>query len=447
MDELKRLKTSRLERTTAVLRLTTAIGVKTALRLATKRFGDEGSRATRWDAFLREQADYLADELGKLKGGIMKAGQMLAVYGEHFFPPEVNVLLRRLHADTAPVAFAVVDQALRSEIGQELRSQLQVEPEPFAAASIGQVHRARWSKEPKELALKIQYPGVAAAIDADLARLRTILGVLRLVPSGPAFDAIFTEVRAMLHREVDYERELAALLATRARLSTDPRFVVPRPIPALSTGRVLALELETGQRVDGPEVQALPQARRDRLGSVILELFFQEFFVWRVVQTDPHFGNYAIRLVQGERDDQWILYDFGAVREFPPDFLRTYYTLIHAGLTEDRGAYETAATNLKILRSDDSVDVKRLMYDLGRLVLEPFSSDEPYDWGGSDLPRRVVDRGLALLGSRPRAPAEELVFLDRKLAGVFTLLSTLKARIAGRAMLCEHLARHGFVVP
>src|SRR5690606_1368105 len=126
--------------------------------------------------------------------------------------------------------------------------------------------------------------------------LKSILSLSQLVPKGPSFDEIFKEIRMMLHYEADYRRELQMLQQYQEWLKDDPRFVIPKAYPEFSSKRVLAMSLEEGMAVDSPQVTALDQQRKNKLGAAMLELLFCEIFQWRAVQTDPHFGNYKIRL-------------------------------------------------------------------------------------------------------------------------------------------------------
>jgi predicted unusual protein kinase regulating ubiquinone biosynthesis (AarF/ABC1/UbiB family) len=366
----------------------------------------------------------------------MKAGQMLSVYGEHFLPPEVNQVLKSLQSESIPVDGKEMRKVLVRQLGKETLSRLQVDPEPLRAASLGQVHKARAGS--REFVLKIQYPGVDKAVDGDLKALRRILSLTEFLPQVPATDELFAEVGSMLKHELDYGRELAMLEFFRKELKNDGRFVLPEPLPEFSAKRVLAMSLETGAPVDSREVLALSQERRDRLAEAALDLFFRELFVWRKVQTDPHFGNYRIRL--RPKGDQWVLYDFGAVRELPETFVQDYRRLLKGMFDHSREAFEAAAQVLGVLEASDPQELKDIFFALCSLIVEPFATDEPYQWGGTDLPKRVSRLSWEIFRKFPlRAPPREVVFLDRKMAGVFTLLSTLDARFNARRVLAPHM--------
>ena len=186
-------------------------------------FGDQ--RRERRRRMFAEQARMLVDELGRLKGSVMKIGQLLALYGDYFLlPPEVVEVLRTLQDDSPPLAWAALEPVLRAELGAERLAELEVDPEPLAAASLGQVHRARRRIDARELCIKIQYPGVAEAVDSDLDTVGMLLMFSRLLPTGFKLQELLAEVRGMLHREVDYRRELEAVQRFRELLASDDRY-------------------------------------------------------------------------------------------------------------------------------------------------------------------------------------------------------------------------------
>ncbi|NUM89645.1 MAG: AarF/ABC1/UbiB kinase family protein [Bdellovibrionales bacterium] len=383
---------------------------------------------------LLRQAELLATELGKLKGSLMKAGQMLSVYGEHFFPPEVNAALKRLQSETPPLDWKEVEKVLTKSLGKERLARLDIEHEAFAAASLGQVHRARIHATGREVAIKVQYPGVDKAIRSDVATLRTLFSLLELAPRMPELDQIFAEVQAMMRQELDYKQELRMLRFFRRELAGDSRYLIPEPIEEFSTARVLTMEYVPGAKIDGTEVAELSPARRNALGEAALDLYFQELFRFRKVQTDPHFGNYRVR-IDARGKDQLVLYDFGAVRTVEASFINHYSGMLRGLLDHDQALFEKSAGALGMLQAHDPEDLRRIFSELCSLIVEPFLGNGLYSWAGTDLPRRCVDKALELKKYPLRQPPRELVFLDRKMAGMFTLEASLGAEFAPRALL------------
>lgn len=391
---------------------------------------------------LLQQAEALTKLMGEMKGSMMKAGQLLGMVGEHFFPPEINAVLRTLNAQSDPVAWPEINKALVRRLGKERLAQLEIDEEPWAAASLGQVHRARIKSTGTELCLKIQYPGVAKSIESDLKQLRLLLRTLGVLPGNFNDKPIFSEVRSMLRREVDYDQEKSATRKYADLVAGDSRFKVPDVFDEFSTSKILATSWIDSVELDSPGVLALPDRRRQKIAKDFLELFFAEFFIWNFVQTDPHFGNFRVKLgddlTSDDRDqqqDQLVLLDFGAVRRFDREFVRRYAAMVRASLDGDRQELIDAGKSVGILPMDASDKMTDLYVELCLAVVEPFTSGV-FDWRASDLPKRCSALGVKLVfEGRLPSPPKELLFLDRKLGGVFTVLSHLGARIDGREIL------------
>ncbi len=442
MKKLKSIRSGAWSRGTALARLSFEAGARAAGHAIGTVFADEKERAERFRGMVFDQARLVARELGRLKGTAMKAGQLLSMYGEHLLPPEANALLKTLQSQAPPLAWEPIEKVLLQELGAERLRELEIEREPYAAASLGQVHRARELSTGRELALKVQYPGVDRAIDSDLKAVRRVLSTIAKLPSGPRFDEIFEEIREMLAREVDYRDELEATEEVRRRLSDDPRYVVPEPVAAFSTQRVLATVLEAGVGVDAPEVAELSPARRAALAEAHLELYLRELFEWHWMQTDPHLGNYRIQVGEGGRPDRLVLLDFGAMRKFEQPFIGTYLEFVRAAVRRNAGGTITAGERLGFLRPGDSPEIQQGFAELCFLITEVFDEPggRPYDWKGSDLPKRVMRRGAEVAFSfKLRPPPREIVFLDRKMGGVFIFLSVLNPQFSARRVLARHV--------
>ena len=244
----------------------------------------------------------------------------------------------------------------------------------------------------------------------------------------------------MLSQEMDYIQEAEQTELYRKRLAGDSRFVVPRIYPEFSNDRIIASSYEAGLRPDDPQVLSLSEERRNRLAMNFLDLYFKELFEWGVVQTDPHLGNYQIRL-DSKDQDQLVLFDFGAVRAYEKSFLVPYRKMISASLEKDLGALSKAALQLGFLQQGDDPRLKKIFEEFCVMTVEPFG-DEEYSWKDSDLPQRLTKKVFQMMQSfQLRTPPREIIFLDRKTGGVFIFLSVLNARINSRALIQKYL--HG----
>lgn len=414
------------------------------LALTTKRdlFWQENLRQFDSDPELRQQiesqAREIARELGTLKGSAMKVGQLLSIFGEHFLPPQVNSVLKLLQADSPPLEWQCIEPTLRNELGAHF-DDLEIEPNAFSAASIGQVHRARIKATGESIVLKIQYPNVERAIENDIRALKTLLLFAPGPFRGERTNQLLREVEEMLARETDYLREAENYSRIKDELRSDSRFIVPRVHKSYSSSRVLALDYMIGERMDSPAIANLSQDRRNYLGQAMLDLYLRELFYLGRVQTDAHIGNFLVAISDqpNVESDKIILLDFGAMRDFSNEFLTSYAGLVRAAMAEDRDAISKMGTEIGFLKTCDPEAVHQEFYKFCRLVVEPFGHQlESYCWNDNDLPKRLAAQLNQVIQAREfRPPPREALFLDRKSTGLFCLLSKLGAKTKSRELV------------
>lgn len=450
---LKRIRTGSFERRLSLTRTGLLAGTRYMAQSASSLLLPRERRAERRRAALGEQARYLVEELGKLKGSVVKIGQMMALYGEHFLPDEVTVALHALEDRTVALEWPVIRRVLERELGRERLAQLAIDPVPIGAASLGQVHLARRLADDRALCLKVQYPGVADSIDADIDAVVRMLELGRMVAPTEEFRSWLEEVREMLHREVDYTLEAAKTQLFHERLKRDPRFVVPEVVPEYSTAHVLATSFEQGYAVTSADAEALPLARRNALGRAFLELFLREIFEWKELQTDPNFGNYRVRPAATARGrDRLVLLDFGAVQQYPDSFLDPLKQMIRGAYRGDIEQVRLGAIELRFIRPEFPAHVQQSFAEVCAGVIEPLvcrpgnvppealNRDGQYRWRDSDLPSRIASRATkAAFSTYFRVPPREFVFLNRKLIGVYTFIAVLGAEFNGADILEKYL--------
>ena len=436
---IARLKTGSFERNFALARLGVGAGAKIAVHSLSNIFRGEVSKSEADRDFYKTQAQVLADELGQLKGSVMKAGQMLAMFGDYFLPHEAVEVLSGLQDDTPPVHWSQVAPQLKASVSAAALAELDIDEKPLAAASLGQAHRARRKRDGLELVVKIQYPGVANAINSDIKTLSRLVAASRLTPKNLDLSPTFAEVREMLEGECDYVQEAAFTEDFARRLSGDERYVVPKVMREYSGARVLTTTYERGVSVADATVKALPQARRDALGLSFAELFLTEFFRWGQVQTDPHFGNYRVRLDENGRD-RLVLLDFGATRIFPRGFIRDYGEIVAGALAQDHSRIRRGAQAIGLIGGDFPESALSAFAAMCERIVEPFDPDRApaalrtpggnYRFAASALPMRVSQiaaRNALTLSFR--LPPREVVFLHRRLGGVYIALAALGAEL------------------
>lgn len=452
--QIDKIKSSVFSRSLSLAKLTLQAGASIAQHGVTTALKSKEDREEVWKKLLKTQASSISSELGELKGSLMKAGQMLSMYGEHFLPPEANELLKSLQNDSPPLSWAAIEPSLKKNLSEDKLALLEIEKEALASASMGQVHRARIKATGESIVLKIQYPNVDRAIDSDLRAIKTLLGTLKLLPKDFNMDPIFHEVREMLLQETDYELEANLTEESYGRLRGDERYVVPRVIREFSGPKILATSFERGIRADDPLIQSLPQERRNRIALNFLDLYFKEIFDWGVVQTDPHAGNYRIRIDPQGRD-QIVLFDFGATRSYPDDFLGPYRRMVKGSLLNQRELFLRAALDLRFIHENDNPELKRLFEEFCFETVEPFieyadprnsegqiDAQGNYDWKNTTLPQRLSKKVFQIIrGFHLRTPPREIIFLDRKTGGVFIFLAVLRAKVRGRDLLMKYIER------
>jgi predicted unusual protein kinase regulating ubiquinone biosynthesis (AarF/ABC1/UbiB family) len=450
---VSRIKTSRIERRLALAGASMVAGARLAGESAFNLFSTESTRQQRQAKALGKQARFLAAELGKLKGSVVKIGQMMALYGEHFLPDEVTRALHTLEDQTVAMSWKAISPVLQAELGKQKLAHLEIEQEPVAAASLGQVHRARRKSDGKQLGIKVQYPGIAEAIDSDLEAVASLLRLAKLVSRTREFEDWLGELRFLLHREVNYRAEAEATERFRRRLRNDRRFVVPKVFPEYSTARVLTTSWEKGFAVNSPEVLALPLERRNGITAAARDLLLAELMEWGELQTDPNFGNYRVRPARDRRaTDKLVLLDFGAVQQYSGPFLAALREVVLGAYRQDHEQIIRGAIDLGFMNADMP---KRELNSFARLcveLLEPLTSDfegrakavlnrqGAYCWKESDLPRRIVKKARnSAFSHHFSVPPKEIIFINRKLVGVYTMLAVLGAELDSRNSLGRYL--------
>lgn len=449
--KLDRIKSNIFSRTVSLAKFSIGAGAGLAGQGLNKIFKNESENEVHWNDFITDQAEKFTKEVGELKGSIMKAGQMLSMYGEHFFPPEVNKYFKTLQQDSPALKWQAIEPLILKYLGSEKYAELDIDNEPLACASLGQVHKATIKKTGESVAIKIQYPYVDKAIDSDLRAIKTFIQFLNILPKETSLDSVFEEIKEMLLQESDYEQEARKTELFRTRLVDDNRFIVPKVYPEYSNKRILTTSFERGLRIEDPLIQSLSQSRRNQLANHFLDLYFHELFIWKELQTDPHAGNYKVR-ISADGVDQWVLFDFGATRSYPDEFLKAYYRMIKGALISDQEMLRSAAKNLKFIYDTDDPELIEKFEVFCEQTIEPFlNPNDPrqkgpmdaegnYDWKNTDLPQRLSKQVLDIIKNHKwRTPPREILFLDRKTGGVFIIMALLKSKMKARPLFMKYL--------
>lgn len=426
----RRPKTSPVGRLLELGSLAVRAGVSTATtHLATALRSAPAREARRTEELVRN-AHRLVATLGELKGAAMKVGQMLSLQ-DAFLPPEVAAVLRALQKETPSLPLEMVEDQLEAELGDPLQLFATFEPEAFAAASIGQVHRAVL-RDGRRVAVKVQYPGIDRIVEADLGNLRRVLKSVVALVSKVDFEPIWLELRARLREELDYLHE-AERMRRMAELHADvPEIVIPRVVEEATTARILTMEYEEGLSPDEACSAATAQPLKDRWGLVLFGLLLRGLLEHRLLHADPNLANFAFR-----EDGRVVVYDFGCIKEVPVRLSRGYRDLCRAALEGRTGELPLLLKKMGMHRLDGRPLEARLVQPWVALVLELLRPSPPYRFGVDDtVASRLFDAARTALAEAGdvRFPPD-IVFVNRTVGGHFGNLGRLKAQGPWRTTL------------
>jgi predicted unusual protein kinase regulating ubiquinone biosynthesis (AarF/ABC1/UbiB family) len=311
--------TSRVSRTAKVGRLAAGQAIRQAGTHAVNLTRDEEGKKAALEKRHIEAAEQIVTALGTMKGAAMKIGQVLSFLDVGLVPPEYQEEFQKKLAklrDAAPtVTFKDMKKVIESELGEPVKDVFdQFDEEPIAAASIGQVYRARLRDDGREVAVKVQYPGVAAAVRADMQNLGMILRLAKRIAPGMDPQAIGQEIRDRIEEELDYELE-AQNQRTLARIFRGhPFIVVPDVVTSLSREKVMVAEFVHG--IGFEELKTYPQEQRDRIGEILFRFYFGCLYRHHQFSGDPHPGN-SMLLHGDPAEPRMAFFDFGLFKRMP----------------------------------------------------------------------------------------------------------------------------------
>jgi predicted unusual protein kinase regulating ubiquinone biosynthesis (AarF/ABC1/UbiB family) len=363
----------------------------------------------------------LATALGGLKGPIMKVAQLLATIPDAL-PAEYATELTRLQSEAPPMGWAFVKRRMSAELGPDWQARFaSFEHKPAAAASLGQVHRAR-AHNGSELACKLQYPDMKSAVEADLRQLEWLFALHRRMEPVIDTSEIGKEIAARLREELDYAREARHVALYRELLADVPEVRVPQAWTELSTQRLLTLDWLDGTKLLAHKSDSL--AVRNSLATAMFKAWWFPFSRYGVIHGDPHLGNYTAFVAEGEPRGINLL-DYGCIRIFPPTFVGGVVDLYHGLLKGDEAL---------VVNAYETWGFRRLNRDLietlniwARFIYGPLLDDrvrtiadgvKPSEYGRREAFR--VHQALRQKG--PVTVPREFVFMDRAaigLGGVF----------------------------
>jgi predicted unusual protein kinase regulating ubiquinone biosynthesis (AarF/ABC1/UbiB family) len=387
----------------------------------------------------------LAAALGGLKGPIMKVAQLLATIPDAL-PAEYATELTKLQSQAPPMGWAFVKRRMNAELGAGWEEKFKsFEHHPAAAASLGQVHRAR-AFDGSELACKLQYPDMQSAVEADLGQLKLLFAIRKRF--DPALDTteIAKEIAARLREELDYTREARHVALYRNMLKGSDAIRVPEVWPELSTGRLLTMDWMTGRKLLEHKDDML--AVRNRLATAMFTAWWHPFSRFGVIHGDPHLGNYTV-FDNGNgkslgKPAGINLLDYGCIRIFPPSFVGGVVDLYRGLLTgdDDRVVHAYEVWGFKRL-SRELIEALNIW---ARFIYGPLLDDrvrsvadgvKPSEYGRKEAFQ--VHQALKKRG--PVMVPREFVFMDRAAIGLGAVFLHLAAELNFHRLFNEAIER------
>ncbi len=413
-------------------KLGSALGTQATKYAGTRAAGvarsGEGAQS-KLEARHLETAMKMASVLGEMKGAAMKLGQLASFIDTEFLPPEYAEIyhsqLAKLRTSAPPMSWEKVSEVLEEEYRGESLDEIyaEIEPDAVAAASIGQVHRATLI-DGREVAVKIQYPGVAEALEADLANAGMLVRLAKALAPGLDAKAVAEELRERVLEELDYEYEAQNQRSFARAYRGHPFIHVPDVLTRLSHRRVLVTEFVRGSGFE--QVKQLPDAQRSRFGEIVFRFCFGSIYHLQHFNADAHPGNYILM-----EDDRVAFLDFGMTKKLDIDQIELEQAAIDAAARKDPEALRLALHDLGFVKNPSKLDAQRLM-DHVMLVGGWYLEDGEY----TVSKRRVMKVIEATsdprseyydLIRRESVPAEEL--MGRRMeTGVLAVLAQLGAR-------------------
>lgn len=382
------------------------------------------------DGLQRSNADDIYSALSNLKGGALKIAQMMSM-DQGILPKQYTEKFAQAQYSAPPLSYPLVSKTFKQFFGKSPTELFDsFTKNAVAAASIGQVHQAE--KDGKKLAVKVQYPGVADAINSDLRIVKPLVGTLFNI-SSRELDHYLEEVKGRLIEETDYELELKRSEEISAACSHLENLIFPKYFPELSATRVLTMEWLEGEHLD-QFLQTNPsQEMRNKVGQGLWDFYQFQIHELKQLHADPHPGNFLIK-----EDGRIGVIDFGCVKVLGEDFYNAYFQLMEPGVSDDNAAFISLLNELKFLLPTDSEKEKayfvEIYAEMHELLARPFFQEE-FDFADKayfeiifSQAERFSNDKILRKANAARGP-RDAIYLNRTYFGLYTLLNQLGARV------------------
>lgn len=431
----RKVPATRIGRIVSFGTLGVGLGIGTLAEYTRRSLGikDQSVSQTLDSMFLtKANAERIVSTICKVRGAALKIGQILSIQDNTVISPELQKIFERVRQSADFMPTWQVEKVLARELGHDWKNKLEMfDEKPFAAASIGQVHHATLV-DGKPVAIKIQYPGVAAGIHSDIENLVGLMKVWNVFPEGMFIDNVVEVAKRELSWEVDYIREAECTREYKKFIDPYPEYYVPEVIDNLCTAEVFTTELIEGVPVD--KCVDMDIETKEHICRLIMNLCLKELFEFRYMQTDPNWSNFFYN----SKTKQLILLDFGACRSYSKKFMDDYIEIINGASNGDRNKVLTLSKKMGFLTGYESKIMEEAHVDAVMILGQVFDKDHEYfDFGGQDVTKKIQALVPTIVHHRLCPPPEEIYSLHRKLSGVFLLCAKMNVKINCRDLFVE----------
>ncbi|MDN3672226.1 AarF/ABC1/UbiB kinase family protein [Flavobacterium branchiarum] len=426
MKTIDYIPTSKIERATKLVQTGAKVGVNYLKYYGEKIVNPDVTR----DKLNENNAEDIYDGLKSLKGSALKVAQMLSM-DKNFLPQAYVEKFSLSQFSVPPLSAPLVLKTFKTNFGKtpyEIFDEFN--PNSVNAASIGQVHLA--VKEGKQLAVKIQYPGVANSISSDLALVKP-MAIRMFNLQGKDSDKYFKEVEDKLIEETNYLLELQQSQEVVNACEKIENLVFPNYYPEFSSEKIITMDWMKGIHLSEYTAKTRSQEESDTIGQALWDFYMYQIHILRKVHADPHPGNFLVN-----DKNQLVALDFGCMKQIPNDFYIPYFELINKEVITDEKLFNEKLFELEILRADDTKEeiayFTGMFHDLLSLFTKPFQSDT-FDFSDEDFFDNIAQLGerfskdTNLKKMNGNRGSKHFIYMNRTFFGLYNLMFDLKAKI------------------
>ena len=423
-ENAKRLPISSMARTTLSAGLLLRLGINTSQSLMSDLFSVK--RPNLKSALIsKKNVTATVDTLKNLRGAAMKFGQLLSLDETVILSPDLAAIFAQLQSSGYSMTPSQLKKVLNHNWGDDwLKHFKYFDVRPFAAASIGQVHKATL-KSGEVVAIKVQFPGVKQSIDSDLATLKFIMKTSGMLPENFPLEHYLSQCGDLLKRETNYELEAENINLFSGFLNGSKVIHVPKVYNKLSTDQTLTMSFLEGRELSN--IMEFDQSARDEISLNLIELLFNEIFNFKMVQTDPNLANFL--LTRGGKSI--CILDFGACCRVSEDTHRLYKELLSVALSLDLNSIKSFLQEKNFIPQETSMAGTKFLENIISVTINELSKDETFDFQKSKVFQLIVQENLNLyfdlipssvLGS-------DFIFIQRKIFGLILFFRSIGTKL------------------